>query len=573
MENIKKIFFILNRKEKLQLIFISGFSFFTIFLEMVSIALIIPVFDIIFFDNSDKYNFLNDFLLGFISFESDNFKILILITLLFAFLLKNTILILFHYFSTKFFFSINLRISNDLFNIYLNNDYNFFLSLKSDHLLRKVYNDADGIRSFLQSMQIMMTELIFIISLSFFLLIFDFKIFIFCAVIFLTVLFIYYLIFKKRIIAWGNVYQNSIGDLQNTVIEGMKGIKDIIIYNLENRFSSQFWNLSNSSIMNRFKLDFATTFPRFFMELVAVFSLVIPIIFLVYSGDDVQKLIPTFALFSVSIFKSIPSINRLLGNYNGIKFYRASIETYYHEFSLERKKLRIQDDQTSPDIFKSLEFKNVEYSYLKFGNQILRNINFAIKKGQSIAIKGANGSGKSTLLNIIAGLVAPTAGEILIDDKSIICNKAWSKKISYIQQNIFLLNNTIKENIVSRSTDEEKIDYSRLSYVVEILDLEKIFINIPNFLDAVVGNDGAKLSGGQKQIVSIARALYKNNDIMIFDEANSALDNNFNYRLKQLLLNLKSQKIIIFVTHEDSFFEECFDSIYRLHEGEIKIEK
>lgn len=570
---LKKIYFILSKSEKIKFIFISIINFFTIFLEMLSIAVIIPVFDMIFFDNIDKYNFLNNFLPEFIPFESDNFKILILITVLLGFLLKNIILIIFHYITSKFFFLINLRISNKLFNIYLNNDYNFFLSLKSDDLLRKVYNDAEGVKSFLQSVQVVITELIFLISLSVYLFISNSQIFIFCISIFLAVLFIYYVVFKKRIIIWGNSFQKSMGNLQNTVIDGMKGIKDIIVYNLENRFSLQFWNSSNQTVMNRFKLDFATTFPRFFMELVAVFSLIVPIIFLVNLGADIKALMPIFVLFSVSIFKTIPSINRLLGNYNSIKFYSASIKTFYDEFLITSKKTIIQKNQISTDTFRCLEFKNVSYSYLKFSNPVLSNVNFTIKRGQSIAIKGPNGSGKSTLLNIIAGLTVPTTGEILIDGKSIIFNNAWSKNISYIQQNIFLLNDTIKENIVSRSSNQEKINSSKLSYVVEILDLQKIFINVPNFLDIIVGQDGVKLSGGQKQIISIARAIYKNSKVIIFDEANSALDTNYNYRLKQLLLNLKSHKTIIFVTHENSLFEECFDNIYRLQAGEIKLEK
>jgi len=570
---LKKIFFILSKKEKLKLFFIAIINFIAIFFEMLSIAIIVPVFDMIFFNNIDKYIFINKFLPEFISFEGDKFKIVILIALMLAFLLKNIILIIFHYISTKFFFLINLRISNDLFNIYLNNDYNFFLNLESDNLLRKVYNDAEGIKSFLQSAQIVITELIFLISLSAFLFIYSPQIFIFCIVIFSTVLLTYHIIFKKRIIAWGDLFQRSMGNLQDTVIDGMKGIKDIIIYNLEKRFSLQFWSLSNHTIMNRFKLDFATSFPRFFMELIAIFSLVAPIIFLVYLGYDTRTLVPVFVLFSASIFKAVPSINRLLGNYNSIKFYTPSIETCYHEFSLTVKKSLIQKNYTYPDIFETLEFQNVKFSYLKFLNPVLNNISFVIKRGQSIAIKGANGSGKSTLLNIIAGLAVPIEGKILINGQNIILNKDWSKKISYIQQNIFLLNDTIKENILSRSFIEEKIDNNKLSYVIESLDLKKIFMNIPNFLDAMVGNDGVKLSGGQKQIISIARAIYKNSEVMIFDEANSALDSDYNYRLKQLLLNLKSHKIIIFVTHEDSFFEECFDNIYRLQEGKIILEK
>ena len=570
---IKKIFFILNKKEKIKIFFITIINFFAIFLEMLSIAIIIPVFNIIFFNNVNKYNWLNNFFNGFASFEGDKLKIFVLIALLLIFVLKNIILIIFHYISTKFFFLINLRISNNLFNIYLNNDYNYLSKLNTDHLLRKVYNDAEGVRSFLLSAMIVSTELIFLICLSVLLFISNSEIFVFFVTTFLISLFIYHLVFKKRIIIWGNLFQKSMGKLQDTVIDGMKGIKDIIIYNLEDKFSFQFWNLSNYTIMNRFKLDFATSFPRFFLELVAIFSLIVPIIFLIYLGHDIEVLLPVFVLFSVAIFKAIPSLNRFLGNYNGIKFYAPSIKTCYNEFLANSEVAIIEKNSTFPNSFKSLEFKNVTYGYSKFSNLVLKNISFTIYRGQSIAIKGANGSGKSTLLNIIAGLIVPTAGEILIDGKSIIFNKAWSKKISYIQQNIFLLNDSIKENIISRNSNQEKIDSRRLSYVIEILELKKIFINVPNFLDIIVGQDGVKLSGGQKQIISIARAIYKNSEVIIFDEANSALDNEYNYRLKQLLLNLKSQKIIIFVTHENSFFEECFDNVYRLQAGEIKLEK
>jgi ATP-binding cassette subfamily B protein len=213
----------------------------------------------------------------------------------------------------------------------------------------------------------------------------------------------------------------------------------------------------------------------------------------------------------------------------------------------------------------------VKFSYLN--NTIFNNITFKINKGESVAIVGKNGSGKTTLLNLIAGLIKPNEGQVIVDNIfDIYPNKnIWFQGLSYVQQNIFLMDTTIKQNIIL--TNENKIDVKKLNRIIDILKLEEVFTNLPNQLDAKVGINGISLSGGQKQIISLARALYKDGDIIVFDEATSALDSNMTELVKNLIFSLKGTKTIIMVTHNLDYFFSCFDKIIEIENKSIKILK
>jgi ABC-type bacteriocin/lantibiotic exporter with double-glycine peptidase domain len=215
-----------------------------------------------------------------------------------------------------------------------------------------------------------------------------------------------------------------------------------------------------------------------------------------------------------------------------------------------------------------LNIKNVSFFYKNSSTKILDNVNFNINKGECILILGENGSGKSTFLNIISGLVKPNVGEILIDNNiNIYENKSnWFKEINYVQQDIFLLKKTIKENIILGNVNN--FDFLKFDKINKLLLLDQAFGVLNNKLETIVGVEGINLSGGQKQIISIARALYKNGDIFLFDEPSSALDSYYQKILAKIIEFLKNNnKTIIIITHDILLFKEFANVIYKIDSG------
>ena len=303
------------------------------------------------------------------------------------------------------------------------------------------------------------------------------------------------------------------------------------------------------------------------MELLAIFAIVSPMIFFLLTERELSKLLPLFALFAVSIFKAMPSINRFLNSYQSLKYYKISSNLIFNEFSLLKKDFRISD--TNIIFNKSIEFKNVSFFYDNATDPIIKSIDFRIEKGECIAILGENGTGKSTLLNLISGLLKPSSGSVLLDnvEQEIYSNKYWIKKISYIQQNIFLLNESIKKNITLER--EDLFNEKKFDEIKQILSLDRAFNKFSSKLETVVGDDGLFLSGGQKQLISIARALYKNSEIILFDEADSFLDSYYTLNLKDLFLKLKNRVTIVVVTHDTSLLNESFDKVFKINNHNV----
>jgi ABC-type bacteriocin/lantibiotic exporter with double-glycine peptidase domain len=188
-----------------------------------------------------------------------------------------------------------------------------------------------------------------------------------------------------------------------------------------------------------------------------------------------------------------------------------------------------------------------------------------------VGIYGNNGSGKSTFLNLVAGLLQSSEGKITIDGKYNLYEnrESWFKNISYVQQDIFLLDESIRYNITFQN--ELAYNQSRLDEVDKILNLDKYFGVLPNKLSTQVGTNGMSLSGGQKQIISIARALYKDSSIFIFDEPTSAMDATNSLLIKDLIHKLKNNKTIILITHDKTLFSDLFDIILKVDAGNIRI--
>jgi ABC-type multidrug transport system fused ATPase/permease subunit len=558
--------FLLQNKEKRFLWIIFFGIIFSTILEAISIASIIPVFNIIVLEKFPSNNFIT---LDNVKFDS-HFKILVLFIFVLIFFIKNLFIILFNFFFINFVHKLNINISNRVFAIFLKQDYIFFAKEDSKDFLQKITEDVNNTNSFLISSVNFFIEIIFILAVSIFLMFISFKIFLFCFLIFFTIIFIYYNIFKKKITKWSFSNRDSSIKIKNLVIEGINGIKDIIIYKLDDYFSKSFNENSVLANHTRARIDFLNNVQKYWLELVTIFALTLALTYFVFSSVDISKLIPVFGVFIFALFRLLSSFNRVVIHGQNIKFNYISflsIVDYFKKFSQYKKNLDYNKKNISFD--SKIEFKNVCFFYDHNSNMVINDINLEINKGDCVGIFGKNASGKSTFLNLISGFINPTRGSIIIDDEhDLYTNRySWNQKLSYVQQNIFLLDSTIKHNICL--VDENQINQSKLMKIFDCLQLRTFFNIFPHKLETRVGNNGLHLSGGQKQIISLARALYKDSEIIILDEPSSALDYTNTQLLKNIIQSLKGQKTIFMVTHEKDLFNDCFNRIIKINSGKI----
>jgi ATP-binding cassette subfamily C protein len=191
-----------------------------------------------------------------------------------------------------------------------------------------------------------------------------------------------------------------------------------------------------------------------------------------------------------------------------------------------------------------------------------------IVKGQSIGFVGPSGAGKSTLMDIVLGLLEPTTGKFFVDGKEPTDGKlGWQKIIGFVPQQVFLMDDTIRRNIAF-GIEDENIDEARISKALKLARLEDFIVSLSDGVSTIVGEHGTRLSGGQRQRIAIARALYREPNVLVFDEATSALDNVTEQEITHAIENLSGEKTILIVAHRLSTVRKCNKIIF-MREGHI----
>jgi ABC-type bacteriocin/lantibiotic exporter with double-glycine peptidase domain len=288
-----------------------------------------------------------------------------------------------------------------------------------------------------------------------------------------------------------------------------------------------------------------------------------------FSNDFLSEILPTIGFFGLAILRLKPAT---IAVYNGIislNYAKDLINSIRSTLLLENKNNVCTNEKI--EFTNSIELEDISFKYRGTDNFVLSNINLSIKKGMSIGIIGPSGSGKSTLLDIIMGLLIPTSGKILVDNKILTLDNisSWQSKIGYVPQLVHLLDDTIIKNIAF-GVSETEIDLNRVIICCEIVQLSKfISDSMPKGYMSVVGERGVQLSGGQKQRIGIARALYHNPEIIIFDEASSALDGETEAAVMSAIDELSKSKTLIVVAHRLSTVKNC-NVIIDLEYGRVK---
>ena len=555
-EFLKKFFFIVNYFDLLKFIKLIFFLLTGMILEIISIGLIIPVISIL-SDESFYNNYFHyfPFLIEYSHIEKINFT---LIVLCFVFLLKFCFSLLLNYQQFRYSMQLQSNISKELISKYLLMPYEKYFKLKSSEVLRNVMIDTNRFISGVMLPIIYLTsEFLIIIGIS--LILFIQIGLSSLSIIFVFALFgiIYISLSKKTIKRLGNSRSTIDKNIIKFSSEALKGIREIKLNEVEKYFFNFFRNTfdKNAKIMSNFFTFQAA--PRLGVEVILVFFLAITMFIFVYKGFDTSKIITTLGLFTVAAIRLIPSINKIITSQQNIRFNHIAMNTIIDD--LKENTNQIDNNKELVKFNNTIEIKNLNFYYDK-NKQVLNDINLNISKGEKIGIIGKTGSGKSTLVDIISGLLTSYEGLILIDGKKFNSNDSkWGRDFAYVSQNSFLFNESLKFNI----TFNEIPNYEQIHKILEIVEMDKFVNNLSEKLDTIVGENAINLSGGQIQRIGLARALYNEPKILIFDEAFSAMDMETEAKvLNNIFKNYKNMTIIN-IAHKGESLNQC-ERIYDL---------
>ena len=563
---MKKIFLILTNNEKYRIFFLFFLVIVTSFLEILLLLFIQPLL-LIFLNIKSNFSNINFF---FTNFNISNYNLFL--SFFIIFILRNSFYALTSKVKYKQVHNLHVRISDQFYSSYLNQDYIFFLRNNSSKLISNIINEVDNFCfRVIDSYLVFFTELFLIISIIIFLsikfFIFSTILFVFCIILFFFTIHFY----KKKIKKYG--VEKSFYDSRkiNNLQKSFNVIQSVKLDNIENFFINKF-HIDNLHSVKRFTfIGFFNDINKPFWEGIVLLSFSLTIfIGYKYFGFFRTDLVLIVSTFAVAFFRFLPSLNRILNSLNSFKFYSNSIDLVHAELVLVKTNISLKKEESVSCQFNNqIEVRNVSFKYDEGENSlILKNINLIIKKNSVNFIKGQSGSGKSTILNIVCGLLKPTEGEVLIDNKNI--NnflRAYQKKIGYVAQKTLLTDDTILDNIIF-GQNQNLFDLNLVKEVIKKSRLEKLIGKLPNGLQTMIGENGTSLSGGEQQRIGIARALYKQPEILILDEATSALDEETEFLILNEVFQLSNSVTIIIVSHKKFEINNKFE-LFNLSDGKI----
>jgi ABC-type multidrug transport system fused ATPase/permease subunit len=347
--------------------------------------------------------------------------------------------------------------------------------------------------------------------------------------------------------------------------QAIGGAKELKLLGREQSAVSQYASHNEASArIGRYQATLQAL-PKLWLELLAVMGLVALVLALIWQGKAVAALLPTIGMFAAAAFRLIPSVNRILGSVQFIRFSLPTIDALHDE-------LEQAETAPTPTPYVDLPFadaltlEDVSVRYPSGKSCVITGVNLVVQRGTTIGFIGESGAGKSTLVDAILGLLPLDHGRILSDGVNIHSNLGgWQRQIGYVPQSIYLTDDSLRRNIAFGLPDHE-IDEAAVWRAMVSARLDTFVDQLPDRLDTVVGERGIRLSGGQRQRIGIARALYHNPPILVLDEATSSLDTETEHGVMQAIDAFHGTKTILIVTHRASTLEYC-DRVVTLEHG------
>lgn len=386
-----------------------------------------------------------------------------------------------------------------------------------------------------------------------------------------------YAISRGSLLRNGHAESRFYAERAQVVNDSLHGIKELIVlrvrHYLVQRFAEQCEQISRTEL-NTLTISRS---PKYVLECVAIFGLVSVALYLRNRSNGVGPWAGQLSFIALSIYRLLPVLQQAFSAIASVRASRSAFDGIAADLHEEREEEKVS---SSPHVSMNrswdgvlrcdLSLHSVSYRYAPNRPAAIRGASLSVPAGATVGLVGANGSGKTTLVDVMTGLLFPQHGYVEVDGHRLgpaVLDK-WRSTIAYAPQNVFLIDATIAENI-ALGIPIAKIEPERLENAVRLARLNEFIAALPNGLNEMLGPHGCRISGGQRQLLGLARALYRESSLLILDEASSALDTATEEEITDMLATLRPKKTVILIAHRLSALRHC-DAIYEMRNGRLE---
>ena len=491
------------------------------------------------------------------------------------YLFKNVFFIFLSWVRSKYSCKVIRELSVEMMSSYMKRGYMFFTNHNTGELFNGVIADVGNVYLIVGNGLKIIVDLLTIILICVYMVIKDARLALIVMALAGVCLVLVLKIFRKSMLTSGELYRKYNMKAQQTLLHAFQGIKDVVIFDKRNFFRDEYNRNFTLQQQENVKRTIAGESPAYIIEGVCVCGLLLVVLGQAAVSDNPSGMVATLAAFAIGAFRILPSLGRISNEMNVVLYSIEGLKSVYENVVEAREyenKKRIesentQEDDVSKPVFQNeLAIRNLSFAYPGQESDVLHQINMTIPKGRSVAFIGQSGAGKTTLMDIILGLLEPKAGGVYFDDIDIRqLSKVWHSVIGYVPQSVYLADDTIRFN-VAFGENRANVDDDKVWRVLEQAQLKKFVESLPKGLDTYVGEQGVRFSGGQRQRMAIARALYFEPQILVLDEATASLDTETENAVMQSVELLQGELTMIIVAHRLTTIRNC-DVIYEIKDG------
>ncbi len=583
MENIKdifgtihKIYAMLDRKLRIRSVLVLFLIIISSYLELLGISILIPFVTALLDFQKLLSNVYIVRIMRLFHLDGQMGVLTVLcIIIISIYVIKNIFLLFSIYYQTKFQWGIRQELSTTMLHSYMSRPYTFFIEVNSSELLRGLDNDIVGVyETILQFFSTVSASMV-ILVLGIFIIRTDIFMALSLLGIAMLCVCIIFFVFKRIISRSGKENRKAISLRIKTATQTIFSIKEIMVMQRKRYFISHYKEACEREKKCNIKALMISKSPEKVIEVIFVIGLICMVYFKMWSGMDVNSYIPQLSAFAVAAMKMLPNIYTLSQSITQILYLKPAIDTTYENINKAREiRKNIDIDDTRKVDFEEIrknftvKLENVSWKYNNSKDYVLDGISLEIKKGDIIAFIGKSGAGKTTLADVMLGLLPVEKGRVMINDIDInSIPNVWSKLIGYVPQSVNLLDESIRSNIIFGLENNEDND-TLVWRALKKAQLDEFVESLPNKLDTLIGERGVRFSGGQCQRLAIARALYYDPEIIVFDEATAALDGETERAVMDSINSLKGVKTMIIIAHRLETIRKC-NKIYEVESGKL----